>query len=75
MPRLVFTPQTGQAALTGPSGSGKSTLLHLLGAIDRPDSGTITVDGVYLAGRRVGSWRATAAGPASCFNGSTCSPL
>jgi len=37
-------------ALTGPSGSGKSTLLHLLGAIDRPDSGTITVDGVDLAG-------------------------
>jgi putative ABC transport system ATP-binding protein len=30
-------------ALTGPSGSGKSTLLHLLGAIERPDRGTITV--------------------------------
>ncbi|MFN8083751.1 MAG: ABC transporter ATP-binding protein [Dermatophilaceae bacterium] len=32
-------------AITGPSGSGKSTLLHLIGAIDSPDSGTITVDG------------------------------
>jgi putative ABC transport system ATP-binding protein len=32
-------------ALTGPSGSGKSTLLHLIGALDTPDSGTITVDG------------------------------
>ncbi|WP_405936067.1 ABC transporter ATP-binding protein [Streptomyces sp. NBC_00726] len=32
-------------ALTGPSGSGKSTLLYLLGALDRPDSGTIDVDG------------------------------
>ncbi|MDN5766459.1 MAG: ABC transporter ATP-binding protein [Humibacillus sp.] len=31
-------------AVTGPSGSGKSTLLHLIGAIDRPDAGTITVD-------------------------------
>jgi putative ABC transport system ATP-binding protein len=28
-------------ALTGASGSGKSTLLHLIGAIERPDSGTI----------------------------------
>ncbi|MEU2246176.1 ABC transporter ATP-binding protein [Streptomyces sp. NPDC019224] len=32
-------------ALTGPSGSGKSTLLYLLGALDRPDAGTIDVGG------------------------------
>ncbi len=32
-------------ALTGPSGAGKSTLLNLVGALDRPDSGTIEVDG------------------------------
>jgi putative ABC transport system ATP-binding protein len=30
-------------ALTGPSGCGKSTLLNLLGALDRPDAGTLTV--------------------------------
>src|SRR3981189_2338958 len=35
-------------ALTGPSGSGKSTLLHLLGAIERPDRGTITVSGTDI---------------------------
>jgi putative ABC transport system ATP-binding protein len=29
--------------ITGPSGSGKSTLLNLIGSLDRPDSGTITV--------------------------------
>lgn len=32
-------------AFTGPSGSGKSTLLHLIGALDRPDAGTIEVFG------------------------------
>jgi putative ABC transport system ATP-binding protein len=33
------------AAVTGRSGSGKSTLLHLAGAMDTPDTGTITVNG------------------------------
>src|SRR2546430_3294397 len=32
-------------AIVGPSGIGKSTLLHLLGGLDRPDSGTIRVEG------------------------------
>ena len=32
-------------SVVGPSGSGKSTLLHLLGALDSPDSGSITFDG------------------------------
>ncbi|MEO3974728.1 ABC transporter ATP-binding protein [Streptomyces sp. CAU 1734] len=32
-------------AVTGTSGAGKSTLLHLLAGLERPDSGTITLDG------------------------------
>jgi putative ABC transport system ATP-binding protein len=31
--------------ITGPSGSGKSTLLNLIGSLDRPDTGTVTVAG------------------------------
>jgi lipoprotein-releasing system ATP-binding protein len=33
------------AALIGPSGSGKSTLLNLIGLLDRPTAGTITIEG------------------------------
>jgi lipoprotein-releasing system ATP-binding protein len=32
-------------SIVGASGSGKSTLLHLLGTLDRPDSGTVTLEG------------------------------
>lgn len=32
-------------SVTGPSGAGKSSLLHLLGALDKPDSGRVLIDG------------------------------
>ena len=48
-------------SLMGPSGTGKSTLLNLVSGIDRPDSGTITVDGTELtklSRSRLADWRA-----------------
>jgi putative ABC transport system ATP-binding protein len=49
-------------ALTGPSGSGKSTLLNLIGALDRPDSGTIEVDGESLRDVDPAEYRAATVG-------------
>ena len=46
---VSFTVEPGElVALTGPSGSGKSTLLNLVGALERPDAGSIVVDGEPL---------------------------
>src|SRR5438067_1173740 len=43
---VQLTLDRGQAAaVTGPSGSGKSTLLHILGTLDRPTGGSVTLDG------------------------------
>jgi putative ABC transport system ATP-binding protein len=39
-------------AIQGPTGHGKSTLLQILGALDRPTSGTVELAGQNLAGRR-----------------------
>lgn len=36
-------------AIAGPSGSGKTTLLNVIGALDKPSSGTVTVDGREVA--------------------------
>jgi putative ABC transport system ATP-binding protein len=48
---VSFTIKKGElVGLSGPSGSGKSTLLNILGGLDSPTSGTVTVDGIALQG-------------------------
>jgi putative ABC transport system ATP-binding protein len=52
-------------ALMGPSGSGKTTLLNLIAGIDKPDSGTLRVDGVDIAAlgeSELADWRAAHVG-------------
>jgi putative ABC transport system ATP-binding protein len=60
---VTFTIESGAfVAITGASGSGKSTLLHMIGAIERPDSGTIisnSADVTALRGAAQADYRRT----------------
>lgn len=52
-------------AIIGPSGSGKSTLLNIIGTLDKPTAGTVTLGGVdvtRLAGRALSEFRARRVG-------------
>jgi putative ABC transport system ATP-binding protein len=54
-------PQGDFLALMGPSGSGKTTLLNLMGGLDTPSEGSLTVGGDRidrLSGGRLSAWRA-----------------
>src|SRR5262249_24349678 len=47
---VSFSVKPGESvAITGPSGSGKSTLANVIGGLDRPSSGTVTINGQDLS--------------------------
>ncbi len=58
-------PKGDFVALMGPSGSGKTTLLNLIGGLDKPTSGTVTVAGRrldQLTSGELAHWRSTSVG-------------
>ena len=63
---VSFTLERGDSAsIVGPSGSGKSTLLYLLGALESPSAGSVTLDGVSpfdLDDREIAAFRNTRVG-------------
>jgi putative ABC transport system ATP-binding protein len=63
---ISFDIRAGEfVALMGPSGSGKSTLLNLIAGIDKPDSGSLRVNGIDIATLSEGEladWRAANVG-------------
>ena len=57
----LAVPEGEFLALMGPSGSGKSTLLNLIGGLDRPTRGTVTIAGERIdqfPDRKLAGWRA-----------------
>src|SRR5258708_2939743 len=60
--KLDLTVPTGEfLALMGPSGSGKTTLLNLIGGLDRPDEGSVSVGGERvdtMTNSQLAKWRA-----------------
>src|SRR5262249_46650628 len=63
---VSFSVRRGElVAIVGPSGSGKSTLLHIIGTLERPDTGRVTVGGLdidELSDRELATLRATRIG-------------
>jgi putative ABC transport system ATP-binding protein len=58
-------PDGSFVALMGPSGSGKTTLLNLIGGVDQPTSGDVSVAGTNIArmsGAALARWRSTSIG-------------
>ena len=59
-----FSVKKGEfVAITGASGSGKSTILHILGALDKPDTGSVSFQGTDLKKFKTSQLNKLNAGP------------
>ena len=58
---IDLTIQKGEVvAIVGPSGAGKTTLLQIIGTLDKPDSGSVAIDGIdtgSLSTRKLSDFR------------------
>lgn len=60
-------------SIVGPSGAGKTTLLQIIGTLDKPDGGTVVVDGVDVGAFQPRSSPTSATSTSdSCFSFTSC---
>lgn len=62
-------------SIVGPSGAGKTTLLQIIGTLDRPNTGSVHIDGIDVTSLSNKNWQTSATViSVSCFSFINCCP-